>query len=336
MAQPEKRENSVLFSLRELRQIEENRVQEEEQAVRSAEEQKVRAKENAERAARDAEDARVRAERDAQLEIERAREGAEREARMRVESAEAAERQRQQAALEQQRLQHEMELRRADIAKKRPTWMLAVTGFALVAAVALIFFAVARMKDSEADRSKAAKAEAIAAQAQKDSQEAQDKVERLAADLAELDKKLSGATDSLLAANTQAERDAASKELSRLRQEKADMDRRIGEAKAAAAKAERRKGVKISAECQANPLAKGCMQRDDHRGPNRLARAPGAPSRAPVVFSAHGGRAIGAAGACRSLHAGTLRRIVDDLARGAAGDRGGAQCRQKGRPGRAG
>ena len=33
MAQGEKRENSVLFSLRELRQIEENRVQEEEQSA---------------------------------------------------------------------------------------------------------------------------------------------------------------------------------------------------------------------------------------------------------------------------------------------------------------
>ena len=37
MAQPEKRENSVLFSLRELRQIEESRVSEEESAVRNAE-----------------------------------------------------------------------------------------------------------------------------------------------------------------------------------------------------------------------------------------------------------------------------------------------------------
>ena len=44
MAQGEKRENSVLFSLRELRQIEENRVQEEENAVRSAEEARIRAK----------------------------------------------------------------------------------------------------------------------------------------------------------------------------------------------------------------------------------------------------------------------------------------------------
>ena len=40
MAQSEKRENSVLFSLRELRQIEESRVQEEEHAVRSAEEER--------------------------------------------------------------------------------------------------------------------------------------------------------------------------------------------------------------------------------------------------------------------------------------------------------
>jgi hypothetical protein len=42
MAQPEKRENSVLFSLRELRQIEESRVSEEENAVRNAEAAKLR------------------------------------------------------------------------------------------------------------------------------------------------------------------------------------------------------------------------------------------------------------------------------------------------------
>jgi hypothetical protein len=36
------------------------------------------------------------------------------------------------------------------------------------------------------------------------------------------------------------------------------MEQRIAEAKAAAARAERKKGVKISKECQDNPLAKGC------------------------------------------------------------------------------
>src|SRR6185295_9935077 len=115
MAQPEKRENSVLFSLRELRQIEESRVQEEEHAVRTAEQARIAAAQEAERKRREAEEAKVRAERDELLRIETARENAEREARMRVESAEAMERQRVQAALEQQRLQHEMELRCVEV-----------------------------------------------------------------------------------------------------------------------------------------------------------------------------------------------------------------------------
>jgi len=149
MAQGEKRENSVLFSLRELRQIEESRVQEEESAVRSADEARMRAQQDAERRVREAEEAKIREERDHQRSIEEARLGAEREARMRVESTEAAERQRHQAALEQQRLAQEMEIRRAEVAKKRPTWMLVVTGLALVAAVALIFFAINKMNQSE-------------------------------------------------------------------------------------------------------------------------------------------------------------------------------------------
>src|SRR5688500_2053360 len=149
MAQGEKRENSVLFSLRELRQIEENRVQEEEHAVRSAEEARARAQAEAERRRLDEEQAKINAEREHLRQIEEAKLAAEREARMRVESAEASERARQQAALEQSRMQQEMELRRAEIAKKRPTWMLAVTGLALVAAVALIFFAINRMRESD-------------------------------------------------------------------------------------------------------------------------------------------------------------------------------------------
>src|SRR3954470_19715748 len=66
MAQGEKRENSVLFSLRELRQIEENRVQEEEHAVKSAEEARVKAREDAERRKREEEEAKIFAEREHQ------------------------------------------------------------------------------------------------------------------------------------------------------------------------------------------------------------------------------------------------------------------------------
>ena len=41
-------------------------------------------------------------------------------------------------------MDQEHELRRAEVAKKRPTWMLAVTGLALCAGLALAGFAIAR------------------------------------------------------------------------------------------------------------------------------------------------------------------------------------------------
>jgi hypothetical protein len=257
MAQ-EKRENSVLFSLRELRQIEENRVQEEEHAVRTAEEQRLADQQARERAARDAEEARARAEREEQLRIEQAREGAEREARMRVESAEAAERQRQQAALEQQRLQQEMELRRAEVAKKRPTWMLAVTGLAVVMAVVLVFFAIQKMNQSDTDSKARKEAEIAAQQAINDAKEAKASLDKVTRDLDDLDAKAVAAKKAVDLAQNDADRANANAKLRQLQQEQADMRNRVEAAKQAAAKAERAKGVHISKECMENPLAKGC------------------------------------------------------------------------------
>jgi hypothetical protein len=118
MARSEKREDSVLFSLRELRQIAESRVQKEEHAVRTAEQARIAAAQDAERRRIEAEEGKERAEREAQIRVEQAREHAEREARLRVESAEAVERQRQQAALEQQRLLQEIGLRLAEAQRR--------------------------------------------------------------------------------------------------------------------------------------------------------------------------------------------------------------------------
>ena len=258
MAQPEKRENSVLFSLRELRQIEESRVQEEEHAVRTAEQARIAAAQEAERQRREAEEAKVRAEREEILRIETARENAEREARLRVEQAEAMERQRVQAALEQQRLQHEMELRRAEVAKKRPTWMVAATIGALVLTAVLAIVAVQRIRaadvanaNAEADRKAALEAQAIA-------KEAQDRVDKLSRDMKEQDAQLDAAQQKLTTAQTDADRRAAQANLDRLRQQKIEMEKRIQEAKDKAAKAERARGVHLSKECLENPLAKGC------------------------------------------------------------------------------
>jgi colicin import membrane protein len=256
--QPEKRENSVLFSLRELRQIEENRVQEEENAIRTAEEQRVRAQQEAERRRREEEETRVRAERDAQLELERARENAEREARMRVEAAEAAERQRQQALLEQQRLQQEMELRRAEVAKKRPTWMLAVTFLALVGVVVAIVLVVKFQSSEQDSKEKELVAQRERDEAVKAAREAQEKVDQLEREATDMIGKINGAIGAVDAAQNDADRASAKARLAQLQRDQAEMQARIAKAKAEAARAQRLKGAKISAECQANPLAKGC------------------------------------------------------------------------------
>jgi len=258
MAQSEKRENSVLFSLRELRQIEESRVQEEEHAVRSAEDLRRTAKEEAERRVREAEEAKIREERDHQRSIEEARVNAEREARMRVEATDQAERTKQQAALEQQRLHQEMELRRAEVAKKRPTWMLVVTGLAIVAAIALIFFAIQKKNQSDEDNQAKAKAELAATQAIKDAADATAKLEKIEHDLDDLNDRVAKSVNAVADAQNDADRASARSKLQQLQKEQYEMKQRAADAKAAAAKAERARGVHTSAECLANPLAKGC------------------------------------------------------------------------------
>jgi DNA repair exonuclease SbcCD ATPase subunit len=258
MAQSEKRENSVLFSLRELRQIEENRVQEEEHAVRSAEDARRQAKEAEERRKREEEEAKIRAEREHQRQIEEARVAAEREARMRVESAEAAERARQQAALEQQRLQQEMELRRAEVAKKRPTWMLAVTGIAIVGVIIAIIVGVKAYSQSQEDAEKRQAAERASEEYGKQVKEAQARIEKAQHDLDDNAAKVDKAIADVGAAQDAVALKAAQSRLQELQREQAEMRQRVAEAKAAAEKAQRAKGVHISQECLNNPLAKGC------------------------------------------------------------------------------
>src|SRR5215831_13345813 len=163
MAQPEKRENSVLFSLRELRQIEEKRVEEEETAARSAEEARIRAKMDEERRKREEEEAKVRAVEDAERQVRDAQERRVREEQLRLQESEARARVEAQAQLDAQRLNHEMELRRHEISKKRPVGLLVAAGVLLLAIVGLgIFLYEKNEENARVEREK------IAAQADRD------------------------------------------------------------------------------------------------------------------------------------------------------------------------
>src|SRR5205085_1495635 len=91
------RDNSVLFSLKELRQIEEERVKQEEDAERARLEAERRAKDEAERLARDEAERKVRDEQDRVSRAQAERERQIREEQMRLE----AEKRENAAKLEQ-------------------------------------------------------------------------------------------------------------------------------------------------------------------------------------------------------------------------------------------
>jgi hypothetical protein len=249
-------EASVMTSLTELRAIEQERIADERRVIEVARAAEVAARELAERQRVEAKDARERAERDEQLRIEQARIAAEREAWLRIEQVEAAERARHAAALEQHRIEQELELRRAEVAKKRPTWMLAVTAIAVAAGFALAWFAVTSAEDSKISSGKQAQAEKVAALAKQESAQARMALEQVERDAKDIDAKLSAAQHRLDVAVTRAEQERAQQELLQIRKDRAALDKRIADDKAERERIKRLGGFHAR-ECSKTAL--GCM-----------------------------------------------------------------------------
>jgi hypothetical protein len=223
--QPEKRENSVLFSLRELKQIEEKRVAEEEQHARDQEMAAVRAKEDEERRRREAEEARIRAQQDEERRIRDAAEQRAREDAMRLQEAEARARQEAQAALDGHRLQQELEIRRTEANKKRPIKLIALAAAVLVGVAG---FAVYKMSE-KADQSDAAAIEAARKQKEAEvaSEKLREEVTAMQLEIAEGQKSIDDAQAVLDKADTAEKRAAANAKLAVLRQAQADRAERL-------------------------------------------------------------------------------------------------------------
>ena len=248
-----------MTSLAELRAIEEERIAAERAQVIAEADGKRRAiAEAAARAQADAE-AKLAAERAEQIRIAKEREDAERAARMHVEAAEAMERARLAAALEAERTAQELDLKRQEVAKKRPTWMIAVTIGAVLAAGALTWFGIDRYQQAEISRKNEEAALAGKLAAEKEAQESQDRLVAMETDLAALGKRVDGAMDQVVAATNAAERKAAKDNLDRLRREEADLKAKRDAAAAALARKKRLEGAHISEACKKNALAKECM-----------------------------------------------------------------------------
>jgi hypothetical protein len=249
-------ESSIVTSLSELRTIEQQRLVEERASLERQRQHEAEARRAAEQARREAEEARQRAEREELVRLEIARAEAEREARLRVESAEAAERARLQIALDQQRMTEEMELRRVEVAKKRPTWMVAVTAVACLAAVGLTWFAIdrsSRMAEAERRRNEAI---ALAMQADVEKHEAAKKVARLEQSLADFEAQVDQAEKDVAAAQNDADRKRAADALAEAKQRKRDARKAADEAKAILDKQIRNTPLDVS-NCTGTAL--GCM-----------------------------------------------------------------------------
>jgi hypothetical protein len=239
MASSEKRENSVLFSLRELRSIEETRVKEEEDAAKSAEEARIRARMDEERRRADAEEA----ERQRQLEAARLeRETAEarvREEALRIQEAEARARAEHQANLEAQRLNHEMEIRRTEASKKRPVALVVTMLIFAVITVGAVLFMVQRSNEkAEADRKRreaevaAEKDREIAKQKDRETAELKATVDALIAAQKDLDNQMRESERQLAAATSQADRDKVAARQAAIRAQQREAQARLDKVKA--------------------------------------------------------------------------------------------------------
>ena len=142
------------------------------------------------------------------------------------------------------RLEQEHELRRAEVAKKRPTWMVAVTVFASLAAGVLIYVAVASRSAAADANDKTAIAQAEAAASKAAAADAVKRAEAMEHEVAELDGKITSAVARLKDLKEQADIEAANDQLRKLNQQRADAAKRAREFREAEERRKRLEGLK--------------------------------------------------------------------------------------------
>jgi hypothetical protein len=173
----ERRENSVLFSLKELRNIEDGRVKKEREDADARVASELAAKEAAERAVRDAEDRKRRDEEDRLRRIEEDKEGRIREEQMRLQEAERRARVEGEVRLQEQRMHLEAQAKRET--KSPLKAILGVTGVLVIVAGGLGYKMYSDHQAELAEqRTKLADAEAAAKAAQTEFQARIDKIQK--------------------------------------------------------------------------------------------------------------------------------------------------------------
>jgi hypothetical protein len=250
-------ESSIMTSLDELRAIHSQRTADERATFEAERMAVVESRRRAELAQRAAAETQLREERAAQIRLEEARVAAEREMRMKLEAMDAAERTRHAAELDAQRQVQELALRREEVSKKRPRWMLAVTTIAVAAGIALGYLAVQSSRDADEASHKRAIAEQEKEQARQVARAADDQIAVIEKDLDTVHEKLDKAQAVLAIGDTEAAKLRAKQAAAATQAEEAAVRRRLEDYKAHKAADERRIGLH-NEKCAGTSL--GCMK----------------------------------------------------------------------------
>ena len=152
-----------------------------------------------------------------------------------------------------------MDLRRAEVAKKRPTWMIAVTVVAALAAVGLTWFAIERSQQMAAADEARDRADREKELAKQQLREAQERLASLQGDVDRIDAEITRLTKQLTEAQSADDRKKAAIALAAADSAKRDAKRRIAEEEARQAKKDRNKVIDVS-KCVNSAL--GCMKVD--------------------------------------------------------------------------
>ncbi len=249
----EQRDNSVVFSLRELQKIEEQRVEEETQAALQSAEEIRAAKEAEELAAKQAEEAAIRAEREAEAARLAAIQERNRQEAMQLQAEETRARVAAETKLAQQRAAEEQVIKKTEAKKKRPWPLMALAAILAVAVGGTAYYAFSKAAENERI------SEQNAAKERK---------------LLELQRTLTNNREQVASLQAKLDAGATAEEAEKLRNQIAGLH---SQSKAAAGLSSRGKSrgkstrirksgggkgktsVKLSAKCRNNPFADGCI-----------------------------------------------------------------------------
>lgn len=214
----EKRENSVLFSLRELREIENDRVTQEQQDAEARVVAEQRAREDSIRRTQEDEARRIREAQDAERALREAEERRIREDQLRLEEAERKHRVEGQMKLEHERLRMEMDHKATALThQKKPTILIAASVILVLIVGGLGYYVYQQQQEA----AKIAAANAVA-QLEVDKQ-----LELLKSNLKEQD----GLLEQYKGAATEEERKRIEEQIAAKKREAANIEARANEAK---------------------------------------------------------------------------------------------------------